>query len=133
VIIYSVEAHPRYWPLLRTLRAQVQAAQAASFSSDLALPECLVHPMKAGDVQRVQSSDAFFVQPGFNPLPITREVLRLAAQLRAETPRLRTPDAIHAATALTAGANVFITNDHAFRGTRGLDVRLLDDLLPTAP
>src|SRR5215207_7838974 len=107
VIIYSVETHPKYWPLLRTLWAEVQAAQAASFSSDLALLECLVHPMKAGDVQRVQAFDAFFVQPGFYPLPITREVLRLAAQLRAETPRLRTPDAIHAATALAAGAAVF--------------------------
>lgn len=131
VIIYSVEAHPQYWPVLHQVWAEVQSVNATTFSSDLALLECLVHPMRAGDLQRVESFDAFFVQAGFNPLPVTRHVLRLAAQLRAETPRLRTPDAIDAATALGAGAGIFVTNDRGFLGTRDLDVRLLNDLLPT--
>jgi predicted nucleic acid-binding protein len=61
-------------------------------------------------------------------LPITQPILRQAAQLRATT-KLRTPDALHAATALDAGCALFVTNDVGFRGVTGLPLVILDDLL----
>ncbi len=51
-----------------------------------------------------------------------------AARLRAMC-RLRTPDAIQAATALSAQVSGFITNDAAFSRVPELDVLLLDDLI----
>jgi len=51
-----------------------------------------------------------------------------AAQIRADH-NLRTPDAIHAATALAAGVTGFITNDPVFRRIESLEVLVLDDLL----
>jgi predicted nucleic acid-binding protein len=51
-----------------------------------------------------------------------------AASIRAET-RLKTPDAIHAATAMRAECALFITNDTDFRRVEGLPVVVLDDLL----
>jgi predicted nucleic acid-binding protein len=41
-------------------------------------------------------------------LPITRPILLEAARLRAAT-KLKTPDAIHAATAMDAGCALFVT------------------------
>jgi predicted nucleic acid-binding protein len=55
-------------------------------------------------------------------------ILEDAACLRAHV-WLKTPDAIHAASALRAGAGLFVSNDPAFRRVPGLPVIILDDLL----
>ena len=62
-------------------------------------------------------------------LPVTNEVLREAAKVRAAIPALRTPDAIHAATALLSSCALFITNDPGFRRVPGLPIALLDDAM----
>ena len=59
---------------------------------------------------------------------ITIDLLRDAAQLRADT-NLKTPDAIHAATALAKGCVQFITNDPAFRRVSGLNIVVLSELI----
>jgi predicted nucleic acid-binding protein len=61
-------------------------------------------------------------------LPITQMILRDAARLRATT-KLKTPDALHLATAQRASCALFITNDVGFRGVAGLPLVILDDLL----
>jgi predicted nucleic acid-binding protein len=48
--------------------------------------------------------------------------------LRATT-KLKTPDALHAATASDAGCALFITNDVGFRAVASLPLVILDDLL----
>lgn len=44
-------------------------------------------------------------------LDVNKEIALLAAKLRAEYSSLRTPDTIHLASAISAGANIFITTD----------------------
>ncbi|MBW4647009.1 MAG: PIN domain-containing protein [Goleter apudmare HA4340-LM2] len=61
-------------------------------------------------------------------LPISQMVLRGAATLRATT-RLKTPDAIHAATALRENCTLFLTNDRQFRTVAGLTVTVLEEIL----
>ena len=55
--------------------------------------------------------------------------LREAARLRATIPGLKTPDVIHAATALLNGCALFVSNDTGFRRIPGLPLVLLDDVL----
>ena len=62
-------------------------------------------------------------------ISVAREILLEAARLRAATPALKTPDAIHAATALLHNCSVFITNDVGFRRILGLRIILLDEAL----
>lgn len=65
--------------------------------------------------------------PPFILISITEDLLRQAAQIRAQT-NLKTPDAIHAATALASGCVQFITNDPAFRRITGLNIVVLSEL-----
>jgi predicted nucleic acid-binding protein len=51
-----------------------------------------------------------------------------AANLRSKT-NLKTPDAIHAATALSVSCSQLITNDKAFRNVPGLPVVVLNEVL----
>lgn len=60
-------------------------------------------------------------------LPITQAILREAARIRATT-KLKTPDALHAATAQLEGCVLFVTNDACFRNLATLPVVILDDL-----
>ena len=69
-----------------------------------------VRPIRAQHFDLIQAYERLltvFVKP----LPVSREVLCLAAKLRAGTPAQKTPDAIHVATAILAKADVFVTGD----------------------
>ena len=61
-------------------------------------------------------------------LDASYQVFADATSIRAET-GLKTPDAIHAATALLAECTLFVTNDTDFRRVRRLPIVVLDDLL----
>lgn len=60
-------------------------------------------------------------------VPLTVEIAEEAARLRAAH-NMRTPDAIHLATARTAGASWFLTNDAGFPILPGTSVLVLDQL-----
>ena len=127
-VIYSVERHPTYWPLLQPLWQAAKGKAIEVVSSDLVLMETLVGPLKAGNAALGAAYEQLFQQPQTRLLPITHPVLREAAQLRATT-RLKTPDALHAATAQQVGCALFITNDFNFRGVVNCPLVILDDLL----
>ena len=126
-VIYSVERHPVYGPLVEPLWQAAKAKTIEIVSSELVLMESLVGPLKSGDATLAHAYEQLFQQAQTRLLPITQTVLREAARLRATT-RLKTPDALHAATATHAGCVLFVTNDIGFRGVAGLPLLILDDL-----
>lgn len=128
VVIYSVEQHAIYGPLLQPLWQAAKSKSLEVVSSELLLTETLVGPLRRSDAVLLRDYETALLGTDFRMLPITQLVLREAAQLRATT-RLRTPDALHAATALLAGCKLFITNDAGFRSVAGLSLLILDDLL----
>ena len=127
-VIYTVEKHPIYGPLLQPLWQAAQAKGIEVVSSDLVLMETLVGPFKSGDTTLEKAYDQALLGTDLRLLPITQPILREAARLRAAT-KLKTPDALHAATAMNAGCALFVTNDAGFRGVAGLPLVILSDLL----
>lgn len=77
--------------------------------SDLVRLECLVQPTRTNDVARIAQIEGFF--SGMTELPILREVFGIALRLRAGRKGLKTPDALHLATAIHHGCTEFWTND----------------------
>ena len=70
-IIYSVEKHPAYWPLLEPLWQAAQGRTIEIVSSELALMETLIGPFKAGDVALATTYEQLFQQAQTRLLPIT--------------------------------------------------------------
>jgi len=126
-IIYSVEKHPIYWAIIQPIWLAAKSNSIEVVSSDLALMETLVGPLKSGNKTLATAYEQLFQQAQTRLVSITHAILRSAAQLRAVT-KLKTPDAIHAATALEIGSALFVTNDNGFRKIAGLPVVVLDDL-----
>jgi predicted nucleic acid-binding protein len=63
-------------------------------------------------------------------IPADAVLWEKAANLRATFSGLKTPDALHAATALAHGRGIFVTNDPVFRRIADLSMILLSDLIP---
>jgi predicted nucleic acid-binding protein len=127
-IIYTVEKHPTYWGILRPLWVASQAGQLQMITSELAVLECLVGPMKTTDAAREAEYEFIFNAGEIQLLPITGQILRKAAHLRASF-GMKTPDAIYAATAISAGCAALVGNDTRFRRLTAISVIILDDLI----
>ena len=88
-----------------------------------------MHPYREADEQRVDKFYGLLSRyPNLDWIPPGLEIADLAARLRAEY-RLRTPDALQAATARYGKATAFVTNDAVFKRVQALQVLVLDDLL----
>ena len=100
-----------------------------ALTSTITLTELLVQPYRDGDEDLV---DQFFglltTYPNLEWIPPDLAIADTAASLRARY-RLRTPDALQAATAVRCRASGFITNDAAFERVEALETLLLDSAL----
>lgn len=127
IIIYSVEFNLAYWQLLQPLWAKLQAKEIGIVTSELTLMESLVVPLRNGNTILIDTYEQL-LSSQVSLVPISQTILKSAAQLRATT-NLRTPDAIHAATALDANCTLFLTNDGGFRNAPNLPVVILSEVL----
>ena len=126
--IYSVERVEPYRTLLEPLWQQALAGEFDVASSDITVLETLVKPLREGDEVGEMLLRSMFDAHEVSLIPATRELWEDAARIRADT-GLKTPDALHAATALSIGCTLFITNDTDFRRVEGLPIVVLDDLI----
>ena len=127
VVIYSVEQVPDYYQILEPLWEKVQREEIRVCSSELILLETLVLPLRTGNQNLLQAYDQL-LSSSLQLIPIRQEILREAAQLRSDY-NLKTPDAIHVATALKENCTLLLTNDVQFRRVAGLSVTILQDVL----
>lgn len=129
ILIYTVERVQPHVKALRAFWRWTNIQGIVVLTSELTVLESLVGPLKANDQGlEARFRRLLFQSANLRLIPVSRSILERAADLRASTPALKTPDAIHAATALEAGARTFITNDLQFRQVPGLSVVTPGDL-----
>lgn len=84
-------------------------------SSELSLAELLVVPFRNGDLQLIAAFSNLLAggeDAQFITVPVSRDILLLAARIRAEGGQgLKLPDAIHIATAELSGCTHVISGD----------------------
>ena len=104
--------------------------QGRAVTSTITMTELLVHPYRKNDINRVNSIYALTsTYPNLSWVPVTLALADNAARLRAKY-SLRTPDALHLATAIAGSATGFIGNDHVFQRVTELEILLLDTVAP---
>ena len=109
-LIYLTEGDPALKASIAGFISEIDRADSRIVTSELAYTELLVIPFRTGNVKLIEAYD-LLLRTLVLPLPIGREELLLAAKLRATSRKLRTPDAIHLATAILSDTNVFVTGD----------------------
>lgn len=107
---------------------QGQASQFVIVRNALVVLETLVKPLRERDTMLEQLFRALLHAREVQWIPAAFSSWEQAACLRATT-GLKTPDALHAATALDTASTLCITNNRDFRRVEGLPVVVRDDLL----
>ena len=129
VFIYQLESNARYLALTDSVFSWVERTGHEAVTSTITMTELLVPSYRSNDEDRV---DAFYgllsTYPNLQWIAPDLETADLAAKLRAGY-RLRTPDALQAATALRAKATGLITNDPIFARVGELETAILDRFL----
>jgi len=120
-IIYWVEKVAAYYHQVDTCFKQ---AGVMLVSSHLALMECLVLPIRLGQVGLQQDYEDFFATQLTDLAPFTESVFRQAADIRARH-NYRTPDALHLAAALAGACDRFFTNDAGLKSFPGITVEVI--------
>ncbi len=127
-IIYSVERVEPYSNLLAPMWEEARAGRFTLASSELVALETLIRPLRDGNVRLENLFRSILAAAEMELIPATLATWDDAARIRAET-GLATPDALHAATALSVGCTLFVTNDADFRRVESLPIVILDELL----
>jgi predicted nucleic acid-binding protein len=129
-LIYYIEEHLQYLPLVEELFESFDAGAAQGLTSVLTLLEVLVKPVRDGrhDIAD-QYREILTGSANITIHPIGEAVCESAAELRAKYTWLRTPDAIQLAAAITNHVSMMVTNDDRWKRIDEISVILLDDHL----
>jgi predicted nucleic acid-binding protein len=128
-LIYFIEKHAVYLPLVGPFFEAVERGEVQVVTSMLTLTEVLVHPYRRGDYDLAREyADILLQARNVRTLPVSSEIAAEAARLRA-LHGIRTPDAIQLATAQEGHAKVFLTNDDNLGKATALRVLVLKRLL----
>jgi predicted nucleic acid-binding protein len=129
VFIYQLEANPRYVSLTDTIFSWLEQSRHTAVTSTITMTELLVQPYRDNDEHQV---DEFYgllsTYPNLDWVAPDLAIADIAASIRA-LHRLRTPDALQAATAIQGSATGLVTNDSAFQRMNDFEVVMLDELL----
>lgn len=111
VLIYHFEGRSEHSSEATELLHLAEAGRCRLVASVLSRLETLVLPKRHGHRQLEHHYTKFFeLFPNLEVLPVDEAVAEVAADLRAAHD-LRTPEALHLATALHRGAGAFVTED----------------------
>ena len=128
IFIYHLEANPSYEEMSGEIFQWLERPAASAVTSSITLTELLVQPYRAGNETLVnQYYGLLSLFPNLEWVAPDLAIADVAARIRAQY-RLRTPDALQAATAIRREATALLTNDPDLARVPDIEIGLLDQL-----
>jgi predicted nucleic acid-binding protein len=126
IFIYLMEGYPSFENSLRDIRDSIFNSESSICTSELTLCEVLVPAFRANNTGLLSLYRQFIEESGaFELIATNRETYVRASLLRAQI-GLRTPDAIHMASAIESDCTVFLTNDRQLKVPKGMEILRLE-------
>ena len=111
LFIYVFEQSPEFGEKAKAILEQVENGAYSAAASVVSITEILVKPIREGNSNLEKQYKLLFTHfPNLNIVSVDKSVAERAAYLRG-TYGLKTADALIVASAIAAGAELFITND----------------------
>ncbi|MBI3353954.1 MAG: PIN domain-containing protein [Nitrospirae bacterium] len=127
IFIYFVEHNQQYYPICNLIFEKLEKGDIQVCTSSITLLEILVQPYRLkNDDLVLKFYSLLTTYPNIKWIDLTLSIADLAAKLRAEY-RLKTPDSIQVASAISHGATGFICNDKAFKMIKEIECMVIDE------
>lgn len=124
---YYFEEKPRYYHLCGEIFELMEKGKIECNTSLLAYTEILVKPKKRKDIEMENLyREIFHELPNLKIINFNWEVAEITAELRAKY-NLKLPDLIHISSAISSGAEIFITNDRKLTQIKEIPILILRD------
>lgn len=120
-IVYTVETSPLF---AQRVDVVLNNAGVIPITSEMARLECRVKPMRDGNLILLQDFDDYFANTIAEIVPLTRDVVDKATEIRAQF-NFKTPDSLHLAAALVSKCDVFLTNDQRLNRFTGITIEIV--------
>jgi predicted nucleic acid-binding protein len=129
-IIYYIEAHPQFGPLVKEIVNCFQSGKLTAYSSVVTIVEVLPKPVETGN-EKLAEQFSEFLRSGKNIslMDISADIAELAGKLRGQYPTVRSLDAIQIAASIKVRADAFITNDVKLKQVKEVQSIVLKDYL----
>ena len=115
IFIYVLEGFAEAAAQLHEIRAALLTGSCEVFTSELTLCELLVPHFRSNNLERVRQYRGFLEKSGAVTLLATSRLTYLRSSDYRGQFGLKTPDAIHVASATEAECEIFVTNDANLR------------------
>ncbi|MBI2415727.1 MAG: type II toxin-antitoxin system VapC family toxin [Candidatus Kerfeldbacteria bacterium] len=125
IFVYLLESHRRYYSTVRKLFLEVESGENQGIFANIGLIELLTGPKQLGRYDIAYEYKNYIQNfPNLIITELNEPIVNFASDLRGRY-RIKTPDAVHLASAIVYGADVFITNDKALKKVREVAVKVL--------
>jgi predicted nucleic acid-binding protein len=110
MFIYMLEGNQAFAPIVSRILDEMDRRGDTLYTSIFCVGEVLTGPRKFNSLAGIAKVKQYFTGDAINVLPFTIETADRFSLIRATT-TAKPADAIHLATAASAGVDVFFTND----------------------
>lgn len=123
--IYLLENNSKFVDQVSHIFSDIESGKISACFSAIGLSELLTGPKKLGRFDVVAKyKQLISTFPNLDILGVNEHTVDLASDLRAKY-GIRTPDAIHLASAIDWGAVEFLCNDKVLRKVREIKIKIL--------
>ena len=124
-IIYLIEGAPAFQASAAAFVSPYQSDPSTRLmTSRLSRMECRVKPLREGQTALLAVYESFFSARRMQVAEVSSAVIERATELRVRY-QVRTPDALHLATAIESGAVAFLTGDTNLKRCKELNVQVI--------
>lgn len=127
-LIYYLQESEIYYGKMKGLFERFAIAETELITSDLTIEEYAVYPYKEHRENLIEKLDMFIELADIKVQHTSEEIAKKAAKIRTDYPPFKGMDALHLATALYAGCDLFLTNDKQLRQFTWIQVLTLDEV-----
>jgi len=125
IFIYHFEDNPQFSPYTQLIFEELSQGKFQAVTSIISVIEALSYPSSSQILKNIE--EGFKTIPNLTILDIDHNLAVEAARLRRKY-RIRLPDSVQLATALSSKAQAFITNDEKLKKLKELSVILLSNV-----
>lgn len=127
-IIYFMEESDLYFAKMKDILQHIIDEDIDLCTSAITYEEYEVGPFKNNNIQLISKFEKFILDMDIEVIDVDRTIASKAAMIRSGYPGYKGMDALQIACAVSAGCDLFFTNDKQLRQTKQISIKTVDEL-----